>query len=199
MAHIDLENLESKFETTIQTKEWKQLEQMFSAAKRVFIMANGGLYSVANHLGDDANRLLFKAGIIKTIYSHDSVCFLTSVANDYGYNDAFLRWLQIHQLDKDCLVIGLSCSGRSKNVITGLHFAKDLGCSTALISGQSGNILPTDILEVCLNTKFFHTTEILCTILFYELIASCGGKCPTISDEVVRKSVSSHISRKDDL
>lgn len=198
MARISLENLESKFEVTIKTAEWIKLEQMFSSAKRVFIIANGGLYSVANHLGDDANRLLFKAGVIKSIYSPDSVCFLTSVSNDYGFNDAFVKWLQIHQLDKDCLVIGLSCSGRSKNVLTALHYAKEFDCSTALISGQSGNILPVDILEVCLQTEYFHTTEILCTILFYELIASCGGRCPSILDEVQRKSISSHISRKDE-
>lgn len=167
--------------------------------KECFFLANGGLYSVANHLGDDANRLLFKAGVIKTIFSPDSVCFLTSVANDYGYNDIFAKWLQTHQLDKDCLVVGLSCSGRSKNVITGLHYAKELGCTTTLISGQSGSLLPPDILEVCLHTEYFHTTEILCTILFYELIASSGGKCPMISDEVIRKSVSSHISRKEDF
>ncbi len=198
MTRIDLENIEQKFESTAQSADWKSLEEKFAKAKRVFIIANGGLYSVANHLGDDANRLLFKAGVIKSIYSPDSVCFLTSVSNDYGFNDAFVKWLQIHQLDETCLVLGLSCSGRSKNVLTALHYAKELKCDTALISGQSANVLPPEILEVCLNTTYFHTTEILCTILFYELIASCGGKCPNISEEVQRKSISSHISRKDE-
>ena len=96
-------------------------------------------------------------------------------------------------------MIGLSCSGSSKNVISALTFAKEHGSAVALMSGQTANILPEDVLEVCLHTNYFHTTEILSLILFYELIASSGGQCPTIKEEVMRKSCSSHVSRKDEF
>jgi phosphoheptose isomerase len=195
-SKIEIDGVESKFYSAVKTKEWKQLVALTEKAKRIFILANGGLYSVANHLGDDANRLLFKAGKKKTFYSPDSMCYVTSVSNDYGWNNSFAKWLEIHHLDKDCLVIGLSCSGRSKNVVTGLHYAKDKKAQAFLISGQSANILPKEIGELELKTEYFHSTEIICTILFYELIAELGGKCPLIKDEIERKSVASHLSRK---
>jgi D-sedoheptulose 7-phosphate isomerase len=124
---------------------------------------------------------------------------MTSVANDYGYNNMFVKWLEGHKKrlgrQKKIMVIGLSCSGGSKNVTSALYWAQMNGYMTVMISGQSANVLPDGINEVCLNTQYFHTTEVLTLIMFYELIAACGAKCPTIHEEVVRKSVTQPLTR----
>ena len=199
IKHIDFENIESKFEKTLTLPEYKKFLDDFNSAKQVFVVANGGLWAVANHASDDCNRLFKKANINKIVHSMDSACMITSVANDYGWNNLFIKWLEIYINEnhdtKDIMVVGLSCSGGSKNVISALHWAKEKGCKTGLISGYDAKVLPEDINQVCLNTKYFHTTEVLTLILFYELIHACGASCPTIKDEVVRKSVSQPISR----
>lgn len=199
MAHIDFENIEKKFEETLETEKYKEFFKKFYEADEIFVVANGGLWAVGNHASDDCNRLFAKAGIGKFVHSLDSQCLLTSVANDYGYNNAFIKWLELHKKrlgkGKKILVLGLSCSGSSKNVISALHWAVQNGYESALISGQSSNILPDNITEVCLNTRYFHTTEVLTLIIFYELIHSCGANCPTIKDEIVRKSVTQPLSR----
>lgn len=199
MAHVDFENIEKKFEATMNDPKYKEFYQKFLEADEVFVVGNGGLWAIGNHASDDCNRLFAKAGINKFIHSLDSQCLLTSVANDYGYNNAFIKWLELHKKrlgsGKKILVLGLSCSGSSKNVISALHWAIQNGYGAALISGQSANILPEEIIEVCLDTKYFHTTEVLTLIIFYELIHSCGASCPTIKDEIVRKSVTQPLSR----
>ena len=199
MAHIDFENIEKKFEDTLKSEEYLKFLDMFQSADEIFVCGNGGLWAVGNHASDDCNRLFAKAGISKYVHSLDSQCLITSVANDYGYNNMFIKWLELHKKriskDKKILVIGLSCSGGSKNVTSALYWAKMNGFMSAMISGQSANVLPEEVHEVCLNTKYFHTTEVLTLILFYELIHACGANCPTIHDEVVRKSVTQPLTR----
>ena len=191
MSHIDFENIETKFKETVKLKEWEKLANDFKKSNGVYIVANGGLWSVGCHASDDCTRLL-----PKLVQSLDSTCLLTSIANDYGYNNTFVRWLELFEesdkLDETSMVIGLSCSGNSKNVISALHWAEQHNLKNALISGQKSVVLPDEFNQVCLNTKYFHTTEVLTLILFYELIHHCGGSCPSIKDEIVRKGADVH-------
>jgi|TARA_R110000851_G_scaffold285798_1_gene439584 phosphoheptose isomerase len=196
--HLDFENIESKFEKTLELPEYKKFLEDFNSSKQIFVIANGGLWAVANHAADDCNRLFHKEGVDKIVHSMDSACMITSIANDYGWNNLFIKWLEIYikkNKSSDIMVVGLSCSGGSKNVISALHWAKNIGCKTGLVSGYDAKVLPEDINQVCLDTKYFHTTEVLTLIMFYELIHACGAECPTIKEEVVRKSVSQPISR----
>lgn len=199
MAKINFENIEKKFENTLKKPEYKKLLEDFKSADEIFLVGNGGLWAVGNHASDDCNRLFSKSNINKFVHSMDSQCLITSVANDYGYNNMFIKWLELHKKrlgkDKKVLVIGLSCSGGSKNVTSALYWASINGYMTAMISGQSANVLPADINEVCLDTIYFHTTEVLTLILFYELIHDCGAKCPTIHEEIVRKSITQPLTR----
>ena len=146
---------------------------------------------MGSHAADDCTRLL-----PKLVQSLDSQCLLTSVANDYGYNNTFVRWLELFEksdsLDKSSMILGLSCSGNSKNVISALHWANKNNFNCSLISGQKSVVLPDDINQVSLNATYFHTTEVLTLILFYELIHHCGGQCPSIKDEIVRKGADVH-------
>ena len=92
MRHIDFENIEDKFDKVLATKEWQQLEKDFSDSSDIYIVANGGLWAVGQHAADDCTRLFAKAGIKKSISSLESQCLITSLANDYGWNNLFLRW-----------------------------------------------------------------------------------------------------------
>lgn len=199
MPHIDFENIEERFERTLTTEEWKQFVKDFKESDDIYIVANGGLWAVGNHAADDCTRLFAKAGIKKHISTLESQCLITSIANDYGYNNLFLRWLNLAKetgkLGKNPMIIALSCSGNSKNVISCLHWAKQHGFRNALISGQKSLVLPNNVNEVNLDCKYFHTVEVLTLILFYDLIHEVGAQCPSIKDEIVRKGAAESIDR----
>ena len=199
MRHIDFENIEEKFDQALESEGWKKLAADFKRSDDIYVVANGGLWSIGNHAADDCTRLFAKAGINKSVNSLDSQCLITSVANDYGYNNLFLRWLELNKqtgkMSDNPMIIGLSCSGNSKNVVSCLHWAESNGYKNALISGSKSMVLPEGYNELCLNCKYFHTTEVLSLIIFYDLIHYCGAACPTIKDEVVRKGAAESLSR----
>ncbi|MSQ79825.1 MAG: hypothetical protein EXR21_09170 [Flavobacteriaceae bacterium] len=202
---LDLENIQEKFNSTVASPQWQQLLADFAPSQTVFIIANGGLWAIGTHAAADVSRLTDK-----NVKSMDSACLLTSLANDYGYDQLFVKWLAMRQPEdrpadepacpvdragNDRMLIGLSCSGNSANIVNALEYASTNGFKTALISGQPSKRLhavtlsevEVPINEVCLHTKYFHTCEVLTLMLFYELIHSSGGHCPTILEEVARK------------
>ena len=106
----------------------------------------------------------------------------------------FTRWLEtIASVEnpEDCLIIGLSCSGNSSNVINALHWADDNNMDTFMISGQKSEILRTEMSELSFECDYFHTVEVMCMILFYDLIHQTDNKCPSIRGEKNRLKDSS--------
>tara|TARA_R100000278_G_C5427798_1_gene148989 strand:+ start:121 stop:726 length:606 start_codon:yes stop_codon:yes gene_type:complete len=181
---IEFENLLETFKSKIDTKEFKKLQVDFDKSDTIFFIGNGGVHSVATHAASDVSRLTSKK-----CYSLDSASYLTSIANDYSYNNIFIRWLEDYAVEgSNSMVIGFSGSGNSKNVISCLTLATDkYNFKTNLISGQKSAFLPDYIDQVCFDNKYFHVHEILCMLTFYQLIHGTGNSCPTIKDEIVRK------------
>ena len=107
---IDFESVESRTNEISDTKEYSLLVQSVNDADDIFVVANGGLHYVGSHLATDMCRLI--PG--KSFYSFDSFGFITSSANDYGYEHVFVRWLEATIGHKDLsktLILGVSCSG----------------------------------------------------------------------------------------
>ena len=86
---IDFENIEQKCIDTAATKEYDLLVDKVNKAKKIFLIGNGGLHFVANHMATDLTRLIKN----KVVYSFESVGFITSNANDHGFEKMFVRWL----------------------------------------------------------------------------------------------------------
>jgi len=184
---IDFENIEEKCKVASSSKKYETLVNKVNKAKRIYLIGNGGLHFVACHMSTDLSRLIPD----KAVFSFDSVGFITSNANDYGYENLFTRWLEtIISIEdpKDCLVIGLSCSGNSSNVINALHWADELSIDTFLISGESSDILRKGIDELSMKCKYFHTVEVSIMMIFYDLIHRTGNRCPSIRQEKERMS-----------
>jgi len=130
---IDLENITGKFAQIVQTKEWLELEQKFLYADTVYLISHGGNLAVTRHLATDLTRLSKNT---KKIVAPDT----DTVAiwhGDFNYDVWLEKWLesQIRNGDTNHLVIGVSSSGASPDVMNGLDFAKGCGIDTALISG----------------------------------------------------------------
>ena len=185
MSTISFENIEEKFQSVVVQQEYLNYVEKVKKAKKIYFLGNGGLHYVASHAATDMSRLIPN----KAVYSFDSVGFITSNANDYGYANLFVRWLETMtavENSSECLIVGLSCSGNSSNVINALHWANEHGFDTTLVAGQKSTQLHSDVSQVVFECKYFHTVEILCMMSFYDLVYRTGNPCPTISGEKAR-------------
>lgn len=109
---------------------------------KVVLFGNGGSSCDAQHiaaemLGITAGRDS-KRGLL-AISLADNTALLTAVGNDLGYDEVFSRQVEAIVQKRD-LVIGISTSGNSPNVINGLSAAKRLGAKTVALTGEGGDL-----------------------------------------------------------
>ena len=182
---IDFENIEEKCKTAATSADYEKLIDKFKKAKKVFLIGNGGLHFVSCHMSTDLSRLVPD----KAFYSFDSVGFITSTSNDHGFQQVFVRWLEsvatVEPAD-DVLVLGMSCSGNSSNVIKALHWADERSIGSFLISGKKSKTLNGNIDELIIDCDYFHTVEVACMMLMYDMIHRLGSHCPSITKEIER-------------
>jgi phosphoheptose isomerase len=179
---INFENIEKKCKKSFNSKEYNLLVEKIRKSKKIFVIGNGGLHFVSSHMATDMTRLIKD----KAVYSFDNVGFITSNSNDHGFDQVFVRWLEtISSVEdpKDCLIIGLSCSGNSSNIVGSLHWAAGKKYKTFMVSGQKSQILKKSIDEIYFDCEFFHTVEVMCMMMFYDLIHRVGSHCPSITKE----------------
>ena len=102
------------------------LLEKIKKAKRVYVIGNGGSYANAMHMANDLLSVDIKA------YTLDPAT-LTAFANDCGYENTFANWLSAVGEHGD-LLIALSGSGKSKNIIAALFTAHAMGMDTHLVT-----------------------------------------------------------------
>lgn len=102
-----------------------------SGHKLMFI-GNGASAAMSSHMSTD----FWKNGGIKAVAFND-ISLLTCIGNDYGYKHIFEKPIEMFANEGDILV-AISSSGRSENVIRGTASAKSKGCSIVTLSGFDG-------------------------------------------------------------
>jgi D-sedoheptulose 7-phosphate isomerase len=110
------------------------LRQAIGRKSMIFFFGNGGSAAEATHIaGEFTSYCLKRHDPWASISLNDSNAVLTAIPNDYDFDSVFER--QIRALAKPGdVVIGLSTSGKSRNVLAGLEIGKNLGCSTVLLT-----------------------------------------------------------------
>lgn len=96
-------------------------------ARQVYVIGNGGSFANAAHI---ANDLLSKGIPAFTL----DAAFLTATANDHGYENIYSRWLRVIAREGDVL-IALSGSGTSKNILNGIKVAEAAGLKVIKLFG----------------------------------------------------------------
>ena len=111
---------------------------------RVFSCGNGGSASIANHLVCDHTKgVRTKTDLRPRVGSlSNNVELLTAIANDVAYEDVFAFQLQSQASPGDVLV-AISSSGRSANIVRALTWARDNGLHTVAITGFEGGAART--------------------------------------------------------
>ena len=106
---------------------------------KVIFFGNGGSAADASHLAAElSGRYLMERPAMNGM-ALSSLPSITGIGNDYGYEKVFVRQLEACAREGD-VVVGLSTSGTSKNVVLALSRAKELGLVTASFTGQGGVI-----------------------------------------------------------
>lgn len=120
---------------------------------RIYIFGNGGSASTASHFTNDFNKGIseYLEKKFNFICLNDNVPTLLAIANDISYDEIFQFQLR-GNLNPEDLVIGISGSGNSKNVLNALEYAKENGTTTLAITGYNGGIVKT-ISDYSLNTN----------------------------------------------
>ena len=119
--------------------------EVLKRGNKVLLCGNGGSAADAQHIAAElTGRYKTERRGLPGIALTTDTSALTAIGNDYGYNRVFDRQVEALANEGD-LLIGISTSGNSVNIISALTLAKELGCSTIGFSGRDGGAMN----EVC--------------------------------------------------
>ncbi len=114
------------------------IARAFRDGKKVILFGNGGSATDASHIAAEfVNRFLLERPPLPAIALNTDPAVLTSISNDYGYEQVFSKQLAALGHEGD-VVIGISTSGNSPNVIKALETAKKNGMKTIVMTGGTG-------------------------------------------------------------
>ena len=152
------------------------LRDTLRANRHVFVFGNGGSAANASHFATDLGKgASDKIGRrFRVLALNDNVSWMTALANDYSYEDAFVGQLQNYGQPDD-VVLSLSVSGNSPNCVKALEWAKKHGLRTiAVVGGKRGRM--ADIAEqvIVINDTHYGRVEdaqmAICHMLCYAFI-----------------------------
>lgn len=135
-----IENMQDKLEEAS-----KLAVETLKNGNKILLCGNGGSAGDAQHIAAElTGRYKTERKGLPGIALTTDTSALTAIGNDYGYDRVFDR--QVEALaQKGDLLIGISTSGNSKNIINALKLAKQMGCKTLGFSGRDGGAMN----EVC--------------------------------------------------
>lgn len=111
------------------------------AGSRVWVLGNGGSAAISDHFATDLAKVNIDTGLgIFPVSLCSNGPILTALANDYGYADSFAHQVRAFVKPGD-VVVAVSSSGNSENVIRAVQQAKDNGATAVGLSGFDGGRL----------------------------------------------------------
>src|ERR1051325_1166877 len=131
------------------------LTQARDEGRRIFVCGNGGSASTASHFATDMVKgaSYGRASRFRIMALTDSLPTITAYSNDVGYECIFAEQLKNFAEPGD-VVIGISSSGNSPNVLHAMEYGNSIGCRTIALSGRDGGRL-APLAE--LNIQVSHT------------------------------------------
>jgi D-sedoheptulose 7-phosphate isomerase len=141
---------------------------------KIIFMGNGGSAADAQHLAAElVGRFKKNRNPLAGLALSTNTSIITAIANDFGFDEIFSR--QIEGLaSKNDLIIGISTSGNSKNIIKGVLKAKDMGLKTIGLLGKDGgglkSLVDTSITIPEIDTPHVQEMHILVGHLICDII-----------------------------
>jgi D-sedoheptulose 7-phosphate isomerase len=129
--------------------------------RQIFVFGNGGSAANASHFATDLGKgSSDKVGKSFRILSlNDNVSWMTALGNDYSYDDVFVRQLRNYGKSGD-LVITMSVSGNSPNLVKAFEWAKQNGLHTvALVGAKRGRLAEISEQVIVVNDTHYGRVE----------------------------------------
>ncbi|MFD6565881.1 SIS domain-containing protein [Micromonospora profundi] len=154
---------------------------------RLLVAGNGGSAAEAQHLTAElVGRLHDDRPPLSAIALHAETSAVTAIANDYGYDAVYARQVRAHGRPGDVLLL-LSTSGASPNLLAAAHAAREVGLTTWALTGP----VPNPLADVCdealavpsadtqvVQELHLVTSHLLCEYLEQELTAALAAAVP---------------------
>jgi D-sedoheptulose 7-phosphate isomerase len=154
--------------------------QAYKNDKTIFVIGNGGSAANASHFAQDLSKGTIKTinqtKRIKALSLTDNLPFISALGNDIGFDSIFEQQLRTFAKEGD-LLIAISGSGNSKNIIKAIEWANSNNIITIGISGYDGGLLKNinnHNLHVDLNDMC--TVESIHSLLFHFIIIEITNK-----------------------
>lgn len=154
-----------------------RLIELFRAAldqnRHIFVFGNGGSAANASHfvtdLGKGSSDKLGRR--FRCLSLNDNISWISAIGNDYAYEDIFMRQLENYGQEGD-LVLALTVSGNSRNVVKALEWANSNGLETiALVGGKRGAVAKIAHHVIAIDSDHFGRVEdaqmAICHMLCY--------------------------------
>jgi len=118
------------------------ISKAFQNDRKLMLCGNGGSAADAQHIAAEfVNRFLLDRHPLPAIALTTDTSIITSVANDYTYEEVFSKQIQALGVEGDIL-LAISTSGNSNNILSAIKTAKEKGLYTVgLMGGDGGNML----------------------------------------------------------
>jgi D-sedoheptulose 7-phosphate isomerase len=117
------------------------ITECFKSGNKVLFCGNGGSAADAQHLAAEfSGRFYFDRDPLPAEALHTNTSYVTAVANDYGYELIYSRIVKGTGKHGDVL-IGMSTSGNSKNIVLAMKLARTIGVKTIAMVGERGGIM----------------------------------------------------------
>jgi len=116
---------------------------------KIIVFGNGGSAADAQHMvAELVGRYKKERAPLDAVSLNTNVSTLTALGNDYGYETVFSRQLEASAKKGD-VVIGITTSGKSPNVIKAMEIAKKIGCVTVALTGKDGGLVK-NLVDYCI-------------------------------------------------
>ena len=138
--------------------------------RRILWCGNGGSAADAQHLAAElSGRFYYDRPPLNSEALHCNTSYMTAVANDYGYDLIYSRMIN-GSCQKGDILVGLSTSGNSKNIVNAFKKAKELGVITVALTGETGGEMKA-LADYLLNVPSSDTPRIQeCHIMLGHII-----------------------------
>ena len=153
-----------------------RLRNCLNQESKIFVIGNGGSAANASHFVTDLGKSASDAvgRRFQCMSLNDNVSWMTALGNDYDYEDIYQQQLVNFATPNDLLLV-LSVSGNSPNVVKAMSWAKENGVKTvALAGGQKGKITEIADESIIVDSKHYGRVEdvqmTICHILCYAFI-----------------------------
>jgi D-sedoheptulose 7-phosphate isomerase len=130
-----------------------------AAGGKVLFFGNGGSAMDAGHLAAElVGRFYYDRQSLPALSLADNTAALTAIANDYDYGEVFAR--QVHGLGRPGdVLIGLTTSGDSANVVRALAKGRELGMVTVALTGAKGGRV-AEVVDICIQVPTTDTPRV---------------------------------------